>query len=137
MIDKSDDEILSIFEGISNNFKRSNQYFDILYDSTSIVRITKSRSEETISVNAKKSGVVARTLLDSWHEVAIQDESELNNIAKKLPKGTNKGDVIAEYNGWNINKEIKTKIDPSTIPIDEKIKKSIFFVFPGISPPSF
>ena len=123
MIEKSDDEILSIFEEISNNFKRSNQYFDILYDATSIVRITKSRSEETISVNAKKSGVVARTLLDAWHEFAIQDEIDLKKIPKRLPKGANKGEAIAEYEAWNINKEIKTKVDPSTIPIDEKIKK--------------
>ncbi|MFX1339804.1 MAG: TldD/PmbA family protein, partial [Promethearchaeota archaeon] len=121
--DKSDDEIISIFEEISNNFKRTNQYFDILYDSTSIVRITKSRSEETISINAKKSGIVARTFLDSWHEVAIQDETDLKSITKKLPIGTSKGDAITEYDGWKINKEVKTKVDPSTIPINDKIKK--------------
>ncbi len=123
MIDKSDDEIISIFEEISNNFKRSNQYFDILYDATSILRITKSRSEESISVNSKKTGVVARTLLDSWHEVAIQDEIDLKNIPKKLPARKNNGDAITEYDGWKIDKEIKTKVDPSKIPINDKIKK--------------
>ena len=123
MIDKSDDEIVSVFEEISNSFKRSNQYFDILYDSSSLVRITKSRSEEVISVNTKKSGIVARTFLDSWYELAVQNESDLNNITKILPKGTEKGDNIAIFDGWKINKEIRPIIDPSGIPIDEKIQK--------------
>ncbi|TFG27308.1 MAG: TldD/PmbA family protein [Promethearchaeota archaeon] len=123
MIDKSDDEIIALFEDLSNSFKRSNQYFDILYDSNSIVRIVKSRSEENISINAKKSGIVARTFVDAWHEKAIQEESGLKTIETKFPRGFNNGEEIAEFEGWKINKEIKPKIDPSTIPIDEKMQK--------------
>ena len=123
MIDKSDDEIISIFEQISNSFKRSKQYFDILYDSSSLIRIMKSRSEETISVNAKKSGVVARTFIDRWYEKAIQKESDLKNIERDFPIGINHGDKIAKFEAWKINKEIKPKIEPSKIPIDEKMHK--------------
>ena len=123
MINKSDDEITAIFEETSNSFKRSNQYFDILYDSTSIVRIVKSRSEENISINAKKSGIVARTFVDAWHEKAIQEESRLKTIEKNFPKGLKSGDKIAEFEGWKINKQIKPKIDPSKIPINEKMQK--------------
>ena len=128
MSNKSDDEIFSSFEEISNSFKRSNQYFDILYDSTSSIRITKSRTAETISINANKSGIVARTFIGSWKEVALQEGSDLKNLEKKFPKTLNKGKEIAEFEGWKINKEIKPKIDPSNIPIEEKIQKirSIF-----------
>lgn len=128
MSNKSDDEIFSSFEEISNSFKRSNQYFDILYDSTSSIRITKSRTAETISINANKSGIVARTFIGSWKEVALQEGSDLKNLEKKFPKALNKGKEIAEFEGWKINKEIKPKIDPLNIPIEEKIQKirSIF-----------
>ena len=128
MSNKSDDEIFSSFEEISNSFKRSNQYFDILYDSTSSIRITKSRTAETISINANKSGIVARTFIGSWKEVALQEGSDLKNLEKKFPKTSNKGKEIAEFEGWKINKEIKPKIDPLNIPVEEKIQKirSIF-----------
>jgi TldD protein len=123
MIDKSDDEIISIFEQISNSFKRSKQYFDILYDSSSLLRIMKSRSEETISVNAKKSGIVARTFLDRWYEKAIQEESSLKNIERDFPKGINHENLIKNFEAWKINKEITPKIDPSKISIDDKMHK--------------
>jgi len=123
MIVKSDDEIISIFEQISNSFKRSKQYFDILYDSSSLLRIMKSRSEETISVNAKKSGIVARTFIDRWYEKAIQEESGLKNIERDFPKGVNHGNSIEKFEAWKINKEITPKIDPSKISIDDKMHK--------------
>ncbi|GAG83619.1 unnamed protein product, partial [marine sediment metagenome] len=61
MTEKSFEEIFTAFEEISNSYKRSDQYFDILYDSTSSTLISKTRSSEDISVNTKKSGIVART----------------------------------------------------------------------------
>ena len=69
---KSHDEIFSSFEEISNSYRRKNQYFDILYDSTSSIRILKTRSEETISINANTSGIVARTFIDNWKELALK-----------------------------------------------------------------
>lgn len=123
MSNKSNEEIFPIFEEISNSFKRENQYFDILFDSISSVRIKKSLKEETISINTKKSGIVARTFIGSWKEFATQDVSELKNIEKRLPKVINKGEEINEFEAWKINKEIKPKINPSDIPIEEKIQK--------------
>jgi TldD protein len=83
----------------------------------------KSRSEETISVNAKKSGIVARTFLDRWYEKAIQEESGLKNIERDFPKGTYHGNLIKNFEAWKINKEITPKIDPSKISIDDKMHK--------------
>ncbi len=123
MNEKSYDEIFSTFEEISNGFNRENQYFDILFDSMSSVRIIKSRTEESVSINAKKSGIVARTFVGSWKEYALQESSELDNIEKILPKVSNKGKEINEFEGWKINKEIRPKINPSEIPIDKKIQK--------------
>ncbi|MHA1526077.1 MAG: hypothetical protein ACTSQD_03515, partial [Promethearchaeota archaeon] len=120
---KSHDEIFSSFEEISNNYRRKNQYFDILYDSTSSIRILKTRSEETISINANTSGIVARTFIGNWKELALKDIAELETIKKKFPKVNNKGGEIKEFEGWKINKEIKPKIDPSEIPIEDKLQK--------------
>ena len=120
---KSYEEIFSSFEEISNSYKRKNQYFDILYDSTSSFRIMKTRSAETISVNSKTSGIVARTYIGNWRELALNDIAELKTIEMKLPKVINKGTEIKEFEGWKINKEIIPKIDPSEIPIEEKLQK--------------
>jgi len=120
---KSHDEIFSSFEEISSRYRRKNQYFDILYDSTSSIRILKTRSEETISINANTSGIVARTFIGNWKELALKDIAELEIIKKKFPKVNNKGGEIKEFEGWKINKEIKPKIDPSEIPIEDKLQK--------------
>lgn len=120
---KSYDEIFSSFEEISNSYKRKNQYFDILYDSTSSFRIMKTRSAETISLNAKTSGIVARTFIGNWKELAINNFAELKTIEMKLPKVINKGAEIKEFEGWRFNKEIKPKINPSEIPIEDKLQK--------------
>jgi TldD protein len=121
--EKTTDEIFSLFEEITGNYKRKNQYFDILYDSNSSTIIKKTRSEENITVNAKKSGIVARTFDDTWKEIAIQNWSDLSKIKKKLPTVTNKGEQLKKYPGWTLNEEITPKIDPREIPIEEKLEK--------------
>jgi len=121
--DKSYEEIFSEFEEITNHYNRRDQYFDILYDSISSTTIAKTPSSENFSVNTKKSGIVARTFSGIWKEVAIEEGSDISFIINKIPKLTKKGDAIAEFEGWELNKEIKPKIDPSNIPIEDKIKK--------------
>lgn len=123
MNDQSYDQIFTAFEEIANNFKRKNQYFDILYDSLSATFIEKNPYTEDISVNRKISGIVARTFDGTWKEVALNNFSNLNKVVEKLPKVVNKGDEIVEFEGWRLNKEIKPKIDPQEIPIEEKLKK--------------
>jgi len=123
MSNKSYEEIFSEFEEISNHYNRSDQYFDILYDSISSTIIAKTPSSENFSVNTKKSGIVARSFLGSWKEVAIEATGDIDIVKTKIPKVSNKGNLIAEFDGWSLNKEIKPKIDPLNIPIDEKINK--------------
>jgi TldD protein len=123
MIDHSHDQIISAFEETANSFKRKNQYFDILYDSQSLTYIEKNPSTETVSVNLKTSGIVARTFDGTWKEVAFDNISNINNTVEKLPKVVNKGEEIAEFEGWTMDKEIKPKIDTRDMPIEEKLKK--------------
>jgi len=120
---KSYEEIFADFEEITNSYKRKNQYFDILYDSESVTSITKTPSSEDFSVSTKKSGYVARTFIDIWHEYAFEQRDGLKSIKDKLPKATKKGDNIATYEGWKINKEFTPKIDPTIVPLEDKIKK--------------
>ena len=123
MSNKSYDEIFKNFEEITNHYNRSDQYFDILYDSISSTAITKTPAAENFSVNTKKSGIVARSFLGSWKEVAIEANGDLNTIKTKIPKVSNKGNLIAEFDGWSLNKEVKSKIDPANVSIDKKIEK--------------
>ena len=123
MSEKSFDEIFSVFEEVSNSYKRSNQYFDILYDSESSALITKSRTSENIVVNAKKSGIVARTFTGTWKETTVTEFSDIKKFEEKLPRVTNIGKNLMEFEGWSLNEEIKPKINPLEVPIDEKIKK--------------
>ena len=123
MDEKSYDEIFSLFEEISNGFKRKNQYFDILYDSISSVKILKSPSAEDISINKKTSGIVARTFLGMWKEIASDNLSDIKKIQELIPKVTNMGNKIAEFEGWTLNEEIIPKKDSSKIPVDKKLEK--------------
>jgi TldD protein len=123
MAENSVDENFSIFEEVSNGYKRSNQYFDILYDSESSVLISKSRTSENIVYNAKKSGIVARTFTGTWKEVTTTEASHIKKIVEKLPRVVNIGEKIVEFEGWKLNKEIKPKINPLEIPLNEKIQR--------------
>ena len=123
MNENSYDEIFTLFEEISNEFNRKNQYFDILYDRLSSTQIIKTPSAEDISVNKKTSGIVARTFLGSWKEISTESLSDLKSIQKKIPKVSKMGDKLAEFDGWTLNKEIIPRIDPSTISIQDKINK--------------
>ncbi len=123
MSNKSYDEIFTEFEEISNHYNRSDQYFDILYDAISSTSIVKTPSAENFSIITKKSGIVARSFLDSWKEVAIEANGNLDTIKTKIPKISDKGNLLDEFDGWSLNKEIKVKIDPTNVSIDEKIEK--------------
>ncbi|MHA1191022.1 MAG: TldD/PmbA family protein [Promethearchaeota archaeon] len=123
MSEKSYEEIFADFEEITNSYDRKNQYFDILYDSTSVTSISKTPSSEDLSVSTEKSGYVARTFNDIWEEYAFEQRDGLKLIKDKLPKAINKGDNIATYEGWKFNKEVIPKIDPANIPLEDKIKK--------------
>ena len=80
---KSFEELFSEFEEITNHYNRSDQYFDILYDSISSTNIAKSPSAENFSINTKKSGIVARSFLGSWKEVAIEASGDMNISKQK------------------------------------------------------
>ncbi|MFW9896319.1 MAG: TldD/PmbA family protein [Candidatus Thorarchaeota archaeon] len=123
MVETSPSEIFSQFEEISNGFNRKNQYFDILYDSFSSVFIEKTPFIENISVNSKKSGIVARTYNGTWIETSFEEFSDLNKIKTQLPKAVNKGEEIAEYKGWTLDKEVIPKIKLTDISIEEKLQK--------------
>ena len=117
------DEIFSTFEEITNNYSREDQYFDILYDSTSSTIIIKTPSSEDIAVNTKTSGVVARSFTNKWEECAVDINSNIGIIKHKIPKVKKKGDSIDEFDGWKLNKELKPKIDPNDISIEDKVNK--------------
>ncbi|NHI94914.1 MAG: TldD/PmbA family protein [Candidatus Lokiarchaeota archaeon] len=118
----SKEEIIQKFENFSGNFSRKNQYFDILYDSYESLRILKTRSEESI-VSSQNSGAAARTYVGYWREYSFQDQSGLLDLMKKIPSVSDKGDLIQEFEGWKTDTTIKLKIDPSTVPLEEKVER--------------
>lgn len=120
---KSYDEIFLCFEETCNHYKRSNQYFDILFDSVSSTLISKTPTSEDITVNAKKSGIVARTYIGTWKEMTFDELISSNDIIEKMPTIQNFGEKLTEFEGWKLNKEIEPKIDPSGIPLEDKLQK--------------
>jgi TldD protein len=120
---KSYDEIFSNFEEICNNYKRKNQYFDILFDSISSTLIEKSPTSEDISVNTRKSGIVARTYNGTWNEITFDEFVSPQRVIEHIPKITNCGDKLPELEGWKTNKEIKPKLNPSDVSIEDKLQK--------------
>jgi len=123
MAQKSYEEILSIFDEISKNYKRKNQYFDILYDSISFLSIRKTPSEETISINKDKSGIVARTYTDRWKEFAVDNLSDMDKLETHIPKVSSQDNKLAIQEGWKLNKEVEVEIDPKEISLQQKIEK--------------
>jgi TldD protein len=123
MSETSYDEVFSLFNEIANSYSRKNQYFDILYDSSASTSIRKTPSAEDIAVNTKISGVVARTFTGKWEEVAVDEEGDIEIIKKRIPKVKHKGKTIEEFEGWKLNKELKPKISPLDISIEEKVNK--------------
>ena len=118
----SKEEIIQKFEEVSSNYSRHNQYFDILYDSYESLRITKTRSQESIVIS-QDSGAAARTYSGAWKEFSFQDQSSLKEIQKKVPFFKDKGSLLQEFDGWKIDSSIKIKIDPRSIPLEEKVEK--------------
>lgn len=123
MTETTYDEIFTLFNEITNNYNRKDQYFDILYDSSSSTLIQKSPSSEDITVNTKTSGVVARTFTGNWEEVALDMSDDIGLIIQRIPKVKNKGDAIAEFESWKLNKELKPKINPNDITIEDKVNR--------------
>ncbi|MBD3213493.1 MAG: hypothetical protein GF311_12870 [Candidatus Lokiarchaeota archaeon] len=128
MEQKSYESLSLILNEIAQEYRRENQYFDILYDSVSSLNIKKTSSEESTSISDNKSGIVARTYIDKWIEFAITKISDIELIKKHLPKANNIKNKIEIKNGWEFNKEVKVTINPEEIPLKQKIDKirSIF-----------
>ena len=123
MSNNSQDKILTTFNELSNSFNRSDQYFDILYESNSSLSIVKTSTAEDISGLVHKAGFVARTFTNEWHEFASPVLADFNHIENRLPKVTQMGKNLREYEGWEIDAEIKPKINAEDIPLEDKINK--------------
>jgi TldD protein len=120
---KLNNDILHSFEEISNSYNRKEQYFDILYESNTSFSIVKSPFSEDISGIVEKTGVVARTFTERWYEYGFYDLSNLSQISQQLPKVSDMGKNISEFESWQLDKEIKPKTKSLDIPIADKIAK--------------
>ena len=126
----SKQELKEKFTEIVNNYSRKNQYFDILFDSYKSLRILKTKSKESI-VSSQNSGAVARTYTGTWSEFGFQSQSELKEIQNRIQTTNNKGSLLQEFDGWELDAEVKAKITHSEMTLEEKVKKirDIFVFF--------
>lgn len=125
--DLSSEEILEKCKLAVDGVNRKDIYVDILYDASSITRISKSRTEENFVMRPKLEGLVVRGFKGGkWQEFGLQDIRQLNQVIEKLKKLNSplkKPIQLHEFEGWRLNKEITGQIPPSTISIDEKASK--------------
>ncbi|MBN1214275.1 MAG: TldD/PmbA family protein [Candidatus Lokiarchaeota archaeon] len=119
---QSYEEIISSFVEISNDFKRKNQYFDILYDETSSLKIRKTRSDEIIQ-NSSQMGCVGRTFVGKWREFAFDNLSQIKEIKSMFPRSSEIENKLKINEGWQLDKTILPQIDSQKINIEDKIDK--------------
>ncbi|MFX1294326.1 MAG: TldD/PmbA family protein [Promethearchaeota archaeon] len=124
MIDRSYEEIIEECKKAVESINRKEIYIDILYDSSSITRIYKSRTEEKFTSRPKLDGLVVRGYKGGkWHEFGLQSFENLNDAIEKIKKSNSpvKNPIeLREFESWNINKEIKGELPPTEVPVSEK-----------------
>lgn len=115
------EEILNLFRELMAEF-RPNQYADILFDSNSTLRIHKTKSQETITVNPKTVGIVIRTYRGLWEEKAVTNLKDLKSAVNSLSNKSQKEySSLENQEKWNLNKEIVPKIPHESVSLDEKL----------------
>ncbi len=118
----SKEELKEKFVELASNYSRKNQYFDILYDSYKSLRILKTKSKESI-VSSQSSGAVARSYAETWNEFGFQSQSGLGDVKEKIQTISNKGSLLQEFEGWELDTEIEPKLKHTEMSIEEKINK--------------
>ncbi|HUX99420.1 MAG TPA: TldD/PmbA family protein [Candidatus Deferrimicrobium sp.] len=124
MKELSYEEIIEKCKMAIDGIKRKDFYIDVLYDGSSVTRISKSRSEENFVMRPKLEGLVVRAYKAGvWREYGLQDLGELPQAVERLKKYTapvRDPVELQKFESWKINKEIKGKLPPEDIPINEK-----------------
>lgn len=124
MRSESYEEIIERCQAVLADINRKDFYADILYDSSSLTRIVKSRTEESFLLRPKLEGFVVRGYKGGqWREYGLQSLETLDEVIEKLKKMNSppkKPVILHEFEGWHLNTELTGKIPPSEIPILEK-----------------
>ncbi len=127
MKDRSYEEIIEKCKMAVDGVNRKDLYVDILYDTSSMTRIFKSRTEESFVMRPKLEGLVVRGYKGGkWREFGLQKLEELENVIEKIKKSNaplKKPIKLREFEDWKLDKEIQGKIPPTEISIDQKAEK--------------
>ncbi|MHA1315616.1 MAG: TldD/PmbA family protein [Candidatus Helarchaeota archaeon] len=118
------EEIFDAFTEIISGFSSTDLYADILYDCTSSLRIHKTKSKETITVNPKTAGIVIRAYGDVWSEIAVTSLGDLADAARRLQERSSKQKLpLTSQDPYKLNEKITPKIPHDSISLEEKLSE--------------
>ena len=124
---QSYEQIIEKCKEAIGNVNRKDIYIDVLYEASSLTRIFKSRTEESLVLRPELEGLVVRAFKGGrWYEYGLQQVAELKAAVEKLQKlsnGSNSKYFLREFESWSLNEAIKGAKPPAQVPIEEKARK--------------
>ena len=126
--DISSEEAKDLVSKAVQAIERDAEYADALYERAEGVSVTKDNAEERVSTSAAVRGVVLRAYkLGQWREASTYDYSiagilEMATRLAKFQPLSNKTVKLQELKSWKLDEELKVKISPSEVDVEEKLK---------------
>jgi TldD protein len=124
---QSYEQIIEKCKETIDTVNRKEMYIDVLYEASSLTRIYKSRTEESLVLRPELEGLVVRAFKGGrWYEYGLQQVTELKAAVEKmqkLPNGRKSKYTLREFESWSLNEEIKGTKPPAEVPLEEKAGK--------------
>jgi TldD protein len=126
--DISSEEAKELLSKAVEALEKGVEYADALYERAEGVSVTKDNVEERVSTSAAVRGVVLRAYkMGQWRETSTYDCSiaSVLEMAKRLAKFqplSNKAVKLQKLKAWKLDEELKVKINPSEVDIEEKLE---------------
>jgi len=121
------EEIVEVCKEAIEGVSRKKMYLDILYETSMLTQVYKSRSEEGFVLNPELGGIVVRAFKGGqWYEYGVQQVAEVKAVVERLqriPSRSKKQADLQEFEGWSLNEEITVEKSAVEIPIEAKIAK--------------
>jgi TldD protein len=126
--DISSEEAKELLSRAVNVLEKNAEYADALYERAEGVSITKDNVEERVSNSAAVRGVVLRAYkMGQWRETSSYDYSVANILEMahgltKFKPMSNKAVKLQKLKCWKLDEELKVKINPSEVDIEQKLE---------------
>ncbi len=126
--DISSEEAKDLVSKAVQAIEKDAEYADALYERAEGVSVTKDNAEERVSTSAAVRGVVLRAYkMGQWRETSTYDYSIAGILAMatrlaRFRPLSSKTVKLQKLKSWKLDEELKVKISPSEVDVEEKLK---------------